>query len=138
MYIIIAIILFGALIAVHEFGHFITAKLCGVKVLEFAIGMGPLLWSKQGEETLYSLRLLPIGGYCAMEGEDSDSDDPRSFSAQHPLKKEILGQAVFTGYWGEDGFLLGGTYLATVGSTLDIYTKYASCTITITAIEEKS
>ena len=90
MYIIIAIILFGALIAVHEFGHFITAKLCGVKVLEFAIGMGPLLWSKQGEETLYSLRLLPIGGYCAMEGEDSDSDDPRSFSAQHPLKKAFI------------------------------------------------
>lgn len=90
MYIIIAIILFGVLIAVHEFGHFITAKLCGVKVLEFAIGMGPLLWSKQGEETLYSLRLLPIGGYCAMEGEDSDSDDPRSFSAQHPLKKALV------------------------------------------------
>ena len=90
MYIIIAIILFGALIAVHEFGHFITAKLCGVKVLEFAIGMGPLLWSKQGEETLYSLRLLPIGGYCAMEGEDEASEDPRSFSAQHPLKKAVI------------------------------------------------
>lgn len=90
MYIIIAIILFGVLIAVHEFGHFITAKLCGIKVLEFAIGMGPLLWSKQGEETLYSLRLLPIGGYCAMEGEDEESDDPRSFSAQHPLKKAFV------------------------------------------------
>ena len=90
MYIIIAIILFGILIAVHEFGHFITAKLCGIKVLEFAIGMGPLLWSKQGDETLYSLRLLPIGGYCAMEGEDEESDDPRSFSAQHPLKKALV------------------------------------------------
>lgn len=90
MYIIIAIILFGVLIAVHEFGHFITAKLCGIKVLEFAIGMGPLLWSKQGQETLYSLRLLPIGGYCAMEGEDEESDDPRSFSAQHPLKKAFV------------------------------------------------
>lgn len=90
MYIIIAIILFGVLIAVHEFGHFITAKLSGIKVLEFAIGMGPLLWSKQGEETLYSLRLLPIGGYCAMEGEDEESDDPRSFSAQHPLKKALV------------------------------------------------
>lgn len=90
MYIIIAIILFGVLIAVHEFGHFFSAKLSGVKVLEFAIGMGPLLWSKQGEETLYSLRLLPIGGYCAMEGEDEESDDPRSFSAQHPLKKSVI------------------------------------------------
>ena len=52
--------------------------------------MGPLLWSKQGEETLYSMRLLPIGGYCAMEGEDSESDDPRSFSMQHPLKKALV------------------------------------------------
>lgn len=90
MYIIIAIIIFGILIAVHEFGHFITAKLCGVKVLEFAIGMGPAVWKRQGEETLYSLRLLPIGGYCAMEGEDTESDDPRSFSAQHPLKKALI------------------------------------------------
>ena len=90
MYILISIILFGLLIAVHEFGHFITAKLCGVKVREFAIGMGPLLFKKQGEETLYSLRLLPIGGYCAMEGEDEESTDPRSFTAQHPLKRAII------------------------------------------------
>ena len=90
MYILISIILFGILIAVHEFGHFITAKLCRVKVREFAIGMGPLLFKKQGEETLYTLRLLPIGGYCAMEGEDEESEDPRSFSAQHPLKKALV------------------------------------------------
>ena len=90
MYILISIILFGILIAVHEFGHFITAKLCGIKVLEFAIGMGPLLYNKQGKETLYSLRLLPIGGYCAMEGEDEESSDPRAFSAQHPLKKALV------------------------------------------------
>ena len=90
MYILISIILFGILIAVHEFGHFITAKLCGIKVLEFAIGMGPLLFKKQGKETLYSLRLLPIGGYCAMEGEDVESSDPRSFSVQHPLKKALV------------------------------------------------
>ncbi len=90
MYILISIILFGILIAVHEFGHFITAKLCGVKVREFAIGMGPLLFKKQGEETLYSLRLLPIGGYCAMEGEDEESEDPRSFTAQHPLKRAVI------------------------------------------------
>ena len=90
MYILIAILLFSLLIAVHEFGHFITAKLCGVRVLEFAIGMGPAVWKKQGRETLYSLRLLPIGGYCAMEGEDEASEDPRAFSAQHPLKKILI------------------------------------------------
>ena len=56
MYIIIAILIFGILIAIHEFGHFMTAKLCGVRVLEFSIGMGPALLKKQGKETLYSLR----------------------------------------------------------------------------------
>ena len=80
MYILIAILMFGILIALHEFGHFAAAKLCGVKVNEFAIGMGPLLLHKQGKETEYSLRLLPIGGFCAMEGEEKGcSSDPRAF-----------------------------------------------------------
>lgn len=90
MYVIISILIFGVLIAIHEFGHFITAKLCGVRVLEFSIGMGPALLKKQGAETLYSLRLLPIGGFCAMEGEDSVSDDPRAFSNQGRLKKILI------------------------------------------------
>ncbi len=89
VYILAAILIFGLLIAVHEFGHFITAKLCGVKVNEFSIGMGPLLWQKQKGETEYSLRLLPIGGYCAMEGEDEDTGDSRSFVRQ-PLWKKFL------------------------------------------------
>lgn len=80
LYIFIAILMFGILIGLHEFGHFIAAKLCGVKVNEFAIGMGPLIVHKQGKETEYSLRLLPIGGYCAMEGEEEgESDDPLAF-----------------------------------------------------------
>ena len=70
IYIIIAIVIFGLLIAIHELGHFLVAKACGVKVLEFSIGMGPQLWHKEGKETQYSLRLFPIGGFCAMEGED--------------------------------------------------------------------
>ena len=69
MYIIIAILIFGILIAVHELGHFTAAKMCKVQVNEFSIGMGPAILKKQGKDTLYSLRLLPIGGYCAMEGE---------------------------------------------------------------------
>lgn len=89
LYILIAILVFGILIAVHEFGHFITAKLCGVRVLEFSIGMGPLLLKKQGKETLYSLRLLPIGGFCAME-EDEASDDPRAFPNQSLPKKFLI------------------------------------------------
>jgi len=82
MYIILSIIAFGLLISVHELGHFLVAKACGVRVNEFSIGMGPLLLKKQGKETLYSLRLLPFGGFCAMEGEDESSEDPRSFSAK--------------------------------------------------------
>lgn len=90
MYLIIAILIFSFLIFIHEFGHFITAKLFDVKVNEFAIFMGPriLHWGKG--ETEYSLRCLPIGGFCAMEGEDGSSDDPRSFTAKAPWKRAII------------------------------------------------
>ena len=90
MYIILAIIFFGILIAIHEFGHFSAAKLLGVKVNEFAIGMGPAIFKKRRGETLYSLRCLPIGGYCAMEGEDEDTGDPRSFTCQPGWKRFII------------------------------------------------
>ena len=80
MYIIIAIIAFGLLVAIHELGHFAAAKLCGVRVNEFAVGMGPAILKKHKGETLYSLRVLPFGGYCAMEGEDGQSDDERALS----------------------------------------------------------
>jgi len=90
VYIIAAIIMFGLLIAVHEFGHFFTAKLFGIKVNEFAIGMGPAIVKKQKGETLYSLRVFPIGGYCAMEGEDEDSEDPRAFGSAAAWKQTIV------------------------------------------------
>ena len=64
---------------VHELGHFLTAKLFKVKVNEFSIFMGPAIWKRQRGETLYSLRCIPLGGYCAMEGEDENSEDPRAF-----------------------------------------------------------
>ena len=69
VYILAAILMFGLLIAVHELGHFLAAKACGVQVNEFSIGMGPCLYDRKRGETQYSLRLLPIGGFCAMEGE---------------------------------------------------------------------
>ena len=84
-----AILIFGLLVALHELGHFLMAKLCGVKVNEFSVGMGPLLWQKQGRETVYSLRAVPFGGYCAMEGEDEDTGDARSFVSQ-PFWKKLL------------------------------------------------
>ncbi len=88
--IIYAILIFCVLIFVHEFGHFITAKLCGVKVNQFAIGMGPAIFKKQKGETLYALRVFPIGGYCAMEGEDEDSDDPRAFNKRPAWQRAIV------------------------------------------------
>ncbi len=90
MYIIFAILIFGILIAVHELGHFIAAKSLGVKVLEFSIGMGPAIFKKQRGETLYALRWLPIGGYCAMEGEDEETGDPRAFSRQAAWKRFVV------------------------------------------------
>ncbi|MDR0905534.1 MAG: site-2 protease family protein [Oscillospiraceae bacterium] len=90
MYIVLAILIFGILIAIHELGHFVAAKKLGVKVNEFAIGMGPKLWSKKKGETVYAIRLLPIGGACVMEGEDEDNPDPRSFNAQKRWKRVII------------------------------------------------
>ena len=84
LYVLFAILIFGVLIAVHEFGHFATAKACGVQVDEFAVGMGPALWKKRKGETLYALRAIPIGGYCAMAGEDEASENPRAFTNQPP------------------------------------------------------
>ena len=90
IYIFAAILIFGFLIAVHELGHCIVAKLCGVQVNEYAIGMGPLLWQRQYGETLYSLRAFPVGGYCAMEGEDEDTGNERSFVRQKAWKKFLI------------------------------------------------
>lgn len=76
--VLIAILIFCLIVVIHEFGHFFVAKMCGIRVDEFSIGMGPAIFKKQGKETLYSLRILPIGGYCSM-GEDIDSNEPDSF-----------------------------------------------------------
>lgn len=86
---VIAVLLFGFIIFIHEFGHFFTAKLSGVRVNEFAIGMGPTLFKFHKGETKYALRLFPIGGFCAMEGEDEESQDEKAFGNK-PVWKRIL------------------------------------------------
>lgn len=88
--IVIGILLFELIIFSHEFGHFITAKLSGVKVNEFALGMGPKIISFVKGETRYSLRLFPIGGYCAMEGEDEDSEEKGAFNNAKVWKRMII------------------------------------------------
>ena len=82
--IVLIIFFFGILIAIHEFGHFVAAKALGVKVNEFAIGMGPALLSRERGETLYSLRAFPIGGFCAMEGEGRTLTTPGPSRASPP------------------------------------------------------
>lgn len=89
MGILIAILIFGLIIATHELGHFISAKLCGIRVNEFALGMGFKIFHFKKGETEYSLRLFPIGGFCSMEGEDSESDDKRAFCSK-PVWQRII------------------------------------------------
>lgn len=88
--IIILILMFAVLVLVHEWGHYIAAKKNGVLVHEFAIGMGPKIWSKQKGETLYSIRILPIGGFCNMEGEVGDNTNPRAMSAKKPWRRLVI------------------------------------------------
>ena len=90
MSILFAILLFSILIFVHELGHFVAAKLSGVQVNEFSMFMGPAIWKKQVGETLYAVRTIPIGGYCAMEGEDGGSDNPRSFEKAAWWKRFLI------------------------------------------------
>jgi regulator of sigma E protease len=90
MYILLAILMFGFLIFIHELGHFLSAKLLDVQVNEFAICMGPVLWQKKKGETTYSLRAIPIGGFCAMEGEDEESDNPRAFPQKSWWRRLII------------------------------------------------
>ena len=91
-YILIMILVFGILIFIHEFGHFITARLCGVTVKEFAVGMGPTIfsWNSKKHGTKYGLRLLPIGGFVSMVGEDEESDDSSAFCNKPVWKRMVI------------------------------------------------
>lgn len=111
VYILAAILVFGVLIAVHELGHFMAAKACGVRVNEFSIGMGPALWKKQKGETQYSLRLFPVGGFCAMEGEEEDSDDPAALNNQ--------------GFWAKLLIFAAGAAMNFIAGLLIILALYA-------------
>ena len=111
VYILAAILVFGVLIAVHELGHFMAAKACGVRVNEFSIGMGPALWKRQKGETQYSLRLFPVGGFCAMEGEEEDSDDPTALNNQ--------------GFWAKLLIFAAGAAMNFIAGLLIILVLYA-------------
>lgn len=88
--IIFAVLMFEFIVVFHELGHFITARLNKVKVNEFSVGMGPAIFKKKKGDTLYALRVIPFGGYCAMEGEDSDSDDSDAFCKKAVWRRMII------------------------------------------------
>ena len=90
MSVLFAILLFSILILVHELGHFVAAKSFNIQVNEFSIFMGPAIAKWQRGETLYAIRCIPFGGYCAMEGEDADSENPRAFGAAKWWKRLII------------------------------------------------
>ncbi len=118
---VIAFLFFIFLVVIHEFGHFIAAKSLGVRVNEFAIGFGPTLFRKKGKETTYMIKLIPFGGYCAMEGEDENSNDEKAFCNKAAWRRfliVIMG-AVFNLLFG----------LIIVGITLAPQAKYATTTI---------
>ena len=121
MYVLIGILLLGILIAVHEFGHFIAARISGIEVMEFAIGMGPKIVSWTGKSgTKFSLRCIPLGGFCAFYGEDDvegkTKDDPRAYNKQNvwkriftvamgPMMNFVLAFLVALGFYWTSGMM---------------------------------
>lgn len=98
--ILLFVLILGSIVLVHEFGHFIFAKMAGVYVYEFAIGMGPVLWKKKGKETEYSIRAIPIGGFCAMAGEDVEADDENKIPKNKRLQEKTAWQRFLIMFFG--------------------------------------
>lgn len=128
---------FGLLIAGHEFGHFIVAKLSGVRVLEFSLGMGPRLLGFNGKETKYSLRLFPIGGYVKMLGEEEESTAPEAFCNKSPWKRIpiiiagammnfIMAIILFTIVFYNTGIVMTDTNYVLVGRVEKGYPAYTA------------
>lgn len=95
------------IISIHEFGHLITAKMFNVYVSEYSIGMGPLLWSKQFKETKFSIRLLPLGGYCAMAGDNENQLEPTVNDESIPFERTLKGIT----WWKKIIVMLGGIFM---------------------------
>ncbi len=89
LYVLLAIVMLGIIVTVHEFGHYLVGRLCGIGIVEFSVGFGPRLlgWERKGIK--YSLRAIPLGGYCAFVGEDERNDDPRAMNNQPVWKRFI-------------------------------------------------
>lgn len=92
LYFLLIVLVFGVLIFIHEFGHFMAARLCGVAVKEFAVGMGPTIfsWKSKKYDTKYGLRLFPIGGFVSMVGEDEESEEENAFCNKKVWKRIVI------------------------------------------------
>ena len=89
LYILIAILMLGIIVTIHEFGHYLAGRLCGIGIVEFSIGFGPKLVQFKRKDILYSLRLIPLGGYCSFVGEDSENDAPNAMNKQPVWKRFV-------------------------------------------------
>ncbi len=89
LYVLLAIVMLGVIVTVHEFGHYVVGRLCGIGIVEFSVGFGPRLLGFKRKGIQYSLRCIPLGGYCAFVGEDERNDDPRAMHNQ-PVWKRFL------------------------------------------------
>ncbi|MEA4929415.1 MAG: M50 family metallopeptidase [Candidatus Limiplasma sp.] len=130
LYVLLAIALLGVLITAHEYGHFLAARLCGIAVKEYSIGFGPKLlqWKSRKHETLFTLRPIPMGGYCMFYGDETDpggADDPRAFDRaavwkrmltvfSGPLFNFLLAFVVAVGLMAGYGFTVSQPYVDTV------------------------
>ncbi len=134
--VLFALLMFSIIIFVHELGHFVTARWFGVTVHEFAVGMGPAVFSKEKNGTKYSIRVIPIGGFCAMEGEDEVSEDEGAFSSKKWWKKLIilaagaamnvlLGFVITTTFVGISTASVGTLSSTTVDSVLEASPLYS-------------
>ncbi len=120
---IVTIVMFLVMVSLHEFGHFITAKLMNFKILEYSIGFGPAIWHSKKSEIQYSLRAIPFGGYCKFEGEDEKSEDKRAFSNQPVWKRMIVVAA-------------GGIFNVILGFVLFLFIVPALSPISTNVIDE--
>lgn len=120
---IVTIIMFLVMVSLHEFGHFITAKIMDFKILEYSIGFGPAVWHSKKSEIQYSIRAIPFGGYCKFEGEDEASEDKRAFSNQ-PVWKRIIVVAA------------GGIFNIILGFVLFLFIVPAGSPVSTNVIDE--
>ena len=107
---------------IHEFGHFIMSKICKTKVNEFSIGFGPKIFQKQIGQTMYSLRWLPLGGYCAIEGEDGESQEKDSFATKNPIQKILI-------------LVMGATFNAILAMVIFVGIAFSSNTYTTKVLD---